>query len=713
MRGQGSNCTPIKQTVLLDEMDPRLGQTSPLATPSSVSTQEEEYRTGNLRPQNSNARIDRLEDLLESTSNNMSILASTVSELREEITRGRSMPHDASPAKKRRVDSDGPVFIGEQIQSLIENTVLGIPSKLVKQPQNSEGFRSVALQFLRLLPGPQQSKLLVDYYFDNVDWITRVLHPERTQISFQRLAMVSPEDTAMQCHPPVLCCYLIVVVLGLHFATPGVLQAIGMSESQAQVLCDSIYEGCYKLLLFSDIIGSGELEHLSCIILMSIYQHDRKKYSRDHWVFLGMAIKVAQGLGCHMLDDKSVVSTHSRFSLPTEREVGRRIYWNLIWLDWSHASSNGGMYSIHPSQSHTALPSNCAFNGSQLVPKSPEEYTTSLYLIFSCRYVEILRNIIDDSNKAGGPLGREHVEKYTALYNEIRSSTPSCLSYRAEDITSKFSKDHDKSRLMESITLELMYHNRLLRLNRTFQLAGYQDDRWKFARIASVNAAQSIVLILKDISEKTPAVLKYWLTSLYVLGAATTLVIELCCSTDATSNLAFCREYIKSAIELLDSVGSSSQAAKISQRVLSELLSAEHKVREVFSQTENMNKMAEAAKGPAKSQMKDIFYDILGKALRGQAQEDFVPKNSQPSFKTPSSLVGSFFPDNNWNADTDYFTNSLSSIQRDKFQEEVLSSQEVGINRNVDPSMPGTAVPDFEDPLFRVLAWTFNTEDLT
>lgn len=658
------------------------------------------------------SRIDRIESLIGQTASNVSHLTSTVADLSHSFAAKGERPQNPSHLKKRKVDADAPELMGEQIQSFIENAVMGFRKKPGNRPSmyNSTVSRDTAERYLTLVPGDQHAiKLLVDFYFENVDWMSRVFHPERSYSFFLNLRSLSPSEIASQCRPSSICCYLMVIVLSLHFATQDILHALNFTEASAHSLCDRILEGCYELLFVSDFVGSGELEHLACFVLMTIYLHDRKGYSRDQWVLLGTAIRVAQRLGCHRLDDKnSLTALHPRFARPVERELGRRIYWNLIWHDWSHSSANYGVYSIHPTQSRTDLPTNAIISGSEVIPKSLEEYTPALFLIFSARYVDAFRQTVDECNQNGGIIEREHIEIYTDLFNKIRGSVPDCLKYKEYGLDHAQQTASERSRLMESVTLELMYHNRLLRLNRTFQLAGYQDDRWRFARLVSVNAAQRIILILEKVSERLPIILNFWLISLYILGASTTLLIELCCSTDATSNLGFCREYIKVGVRLLQSVSKSSEAAKCSLLVVNELLSAESKIRELFSQTENVNKMAEAARVPEVSAMKSLFYDILGKALRDQAQGEVgFTGDQQHAFRDAVALADSVLPDF-WNESAD----NVASYSHEKVQNGVLEPEEATSVAQAQSENPIPELQESDDALFRVLAWTFGAEDI-
>lgn len=112
-------------------------------------------------------------------------------------------------------------------------------------------------------------------------------------------------------------------------------------------------------------------------IELIIIQNNRDR-GEAAWALLGAAIKVslqfgtpdrargseliyqmAQGLGLSRLGAESTSSGQAksspmwtgRWESVIEREVGRRIWWNLVFLDWALSPSYNFSCSIHPDQS--------------------------------------------------------------------------------------------------------------------------------------------------------------------------------------------------------------------------------------------------------------------------------------------------------------------------------------------------------------------------
>lgn len=76
-----------------------------------------------------------------------------------------------------------------------------------------------------------------------------------------------------------------------------------------------------------------------------------------------LSLQMAQGLGLSRLgaeqqsvEGKPLPMWTGRWESLIQREVGRRIWWNLVFLDWALAPSYNFSCSIHPDQSRSRLP---------------------------------------------------------------------------------------------------------------------------------------------------------------------------------------------------------------------------------------------------------------------------------------------------------------------------------------------------------------------
>ncbi|EST09188.1 hypothetical protein PSEUBRA_001139 [Kalmanozyma brasiliensis GHG001] len=519
------------------------------------------------------------------------------------------------------------VPVGQDIQDLFEDAAMGRKLKLKSLPfgavdaamdgevkdsetdeehvldqRSADSPADVAFRFAQFLP--PNTDILLDFYFAQVDWTTRVLPPE-SPTDFLELSQMKPEQLATSSVPSALvCCYFVVIAIALHFSEATLLEKVGISKREASRLADTLCTGSQQLLWSSNFLQSQQLEHLACICLLGVYQHNRKEQSDGQWALLGSAIKVAQNIGLARLDHGGAPHKPSA-SMRTEarRELGRRIWWNLTWLDWSHSVAHFGVYSVHPLQNRTNLPANVEIHKDSLTLHSPDVYTHSSAITMRMRYVTIYREIVDVSNERP-TLSRAQIHRFVSKLNEVHDSTPACLRY-APDRT--FEKP---DQAMESVMLELMYLNRILRLHRIHQLSGFTDDEWRFARKACLSSASCIIRIL---SLQDSVIHKFWLSTFYLLGAAMALVMELCCARQQDLDATSIRASLSTAVSLLSKAGPGSEAARNSRRILKELLSAENRIRAAFARLGGLERIAEERLDT--SGTKDVFLDVLQKVF--------------------------------------------------------------------------------------------------
>ncbi|SPC67670.1 uncharacterized protein UHOD_11795 [Ustilago sp. UG-2017b] len=523
---------------------------------------------------------------------------------------------DDGPDALDRVEAKQPLPVGHDIQDLFEDAAMGHKLKLNSLPlgvqaqhgqsetddeemleqRSADSSADVALRYARLLPA--NTSALVEFYFAHVDWTTRVLSPQSCS-QFLQLCQMQPEQiAALPLSSAMVCCYFVVLALALHFSPSDLLEQVAISKQQASRLADTLCTGSQQLLCSSNFLQSQQLEHLACICLLGVYQHNRKEQADGQWALLGSAIKLAQNLGLARLDDgekhSACISTEAR------RELGRRIWWNLVWLDWSHAAAHLGVYSIHPLHNRTKLPANVEIDRDSVTLRPADVYTHSSAIGMRMRYVTIYREIVDVSNQRP-ILSRAHIQRFVSKLNEVHDSTPACLRYSPGRTLDKPDQG------MESVMLELMYLSRILGLHRVHQLAGFTDGTWRFARKACLSSASCIVRILA--LQEQSVIHQFWLVTFYLLGAAMALVMELCCAQQEDLEATSVNASLSTAISLLSNAAPASEAARNSGRMLTELLSAQDKIRQAFARLAGLQRIAHHKLDT--SGTKDILLDVL------------------------------------------------------------------------------------------------------
>jgi hypothetical protein len=252
----------------------------------------------------------------------------------------------------------------------------------------------VAYRFLRLAPSGETARTIVEYYFNRLEWYTKCLHRPTYMKDLEQLLELDVESAARSIRPSFLSVHLMVLCLAIHLASGEEVLRWGIDMPGAMQLCDALFAGSQQLLWASDFIGTHTLEHLQAVALISVYAYNVDEQADAAFALVGASIKIAQNLCLNRLDDarfmekeraKNRIACGGNESAGQqtilERELGKRVWWYLVWLDWSHALSHGGSYSINPSHNKTNLPANIEdedLEGAEILQAKPlEEYTVS------------------------------------------------------------------------------------------------------------------------------------------------------------------------------------------------------------------------------------------------------------------------------------------------------------------------------------------------
>ncbi len=162
-----------------------------------------------------------------------------------------------------------------------------------------------------------------------------------------------------------------------------------------------------------DFMANHTIEHLQSLVLIGIFLNNRDRADAA-WSLLGATIKMAQNMGLSRLGSEGEATPDSpapNWKAPWQslikRETGRRLWWNLVFLDWSLAPSYNYASSIQPDQIKTALPANVndedVVEGQPLIAKPLSERTGMSYHLARLRFAEISQRQIWQANASPHP----------------------------------------------------------------------------------------------------------------------------------------------------------------------------------------------------------------------------------------------------------------------------------------------------------------------
>ncbi|KAF5379255.1 hypothetical protein D9757_010680 [Collybiopsis confluens] len=447
-------------------------------------------------------------------------------------------------------------------------------------------------RLVSILPNQTQCAILIQFYFERLEWYSKVLHApsflsDANQLINQvSMAMNVDWDPSILAHisVPYLSVYFMVLCLSLHLIEPEICRRLNVGPGDALELSKKMYSAAQACFHVSDFMGNHSLEALQCLILMGVYQQNLDE-ADSHWALLGSAIKMAQNLGISRLGSESITKTYSGiWNSVVKREVARRIWWSLIFNDWSHAAAHNGAYSVHPSQNHTAFPANVndddLVDGFPLKERPITEYTEMTLSLTRFRFVEIYREIVDNMQ---APTGYEFVTEMDAKLRKMQEEIPRFFQEGDSTGCSPYAtggsyQPVDGVKRLELTLCLVMAETRRLRLHRPYLFKGYKDRRYAKSREQCINSARTVLNLLKSNNEQSAVLLKWWMILFYGFAAASAVVlfIDLChYKADEGPDLEQRRTELREALDLFKAVEHISTVSRNAIALLEGLMGVE------------------------------------------------------------------------------------------------------------------------------------------
>ncbi|ORY35307.1 fungal-specific transcription factor domain-domain-containing protein [Naematelia encephala] len=528
-------------------------------------------------------RVTRLQVDLDSVSHLSSSVQANHDPISDSInTQPRLLQTSTGADKADSSSSFSPVRAEDDSVALVlEDFAMGHSGNL-ERAGKQQGPRMSALlaqavgKAVSILPDANRSMLLVTSFFTHVDWTTKVLHAPSYLDEFNQFAALPKDQAAMAVRPEWLSVHLIVICLSLHLLDESERQKLGLRSDQWQEIAKGLFLASREVLFASDFLSYHTLDHLQCIVLQGGYQYDTENSHDSHWAMIGSAVKIAQNLGLHRLGSEDLASKTawpSPWKSPLRREIGRRVWWNIVYLDWSHALSHGTTYCVHPNHSNTAFPSNVDdidMTPQTVKPSQPLSiYTSSTFTIFRLQFLSLYREHIDHLI-SHQPASYEFIKQMDSRLVALRDSLPPYFSDNVEAL--RLSAICNSSCVVsESIAIRIIAANRLLRLHRPYLTLGYHDPRYRQSTEQCVLSAQTILGLCETARVAAPTVLNYWLILFYAFAAAIVIFIRLCNNEQDDKRQS--RQLLHRVVETLRGAQEFSAAARNAISILENLLS--------------------------------------------------------------------------------------------------------------------------------------------
>ncbi|KAK4057888.1 hypothetical protein OIO90_001107 [Microbotryomycetes sp. JL221] len=431
---------------------------------------------------------------------------------------------------------------------------------------------------------------LINIYFSRLEWYTKCLHVPSVRDEAERMLTLPSAAQAFEARPSFMCILQLIQCIALHLIEPAEQAALGLQDQECSYLAYTLYSTATSALWTSDWLRRPELEWLQAVILMGVYAYNSETDADHHWSLLGSAIKAAQNLGLSRLgaesQDKHWPLAWSSFK---RREIGRRVWYGLVVLDWSHAQAHNGAYSVHTSQNHSVAPHNV--NDSDLTDDGPfvdrpmSEYTDTSMTKLKIQCVDLYRQFVDHLN-LNQPAQYPFIIEMDAQICRLIDTFPQHFT----DVSSvgKGEGLTDMVKLKECLLIRITAANRHLRLHRPYLIRGYTDERFAASKERCVNSARAVLALLKIARQRCPELTRLWIVLFYSFVASVVIFIDL---TRRPNNAT--RQALHEALTAFRYAESNSAAARNAASLLTGLLAAEQEIRD------EMTTVAGSSQGPA------------------------------------------------------------------------------------------------------------------
>ncbi|KAF8600482.1 hypothetical protein BDV93DRAFT_262948 [Ceratobasidium sp. AG-I] len=473
--------------------------------------------------------------------------------------------HDGPDAKHDRQNNQGPqVFISLSMS----NDIKGQTDLLASVLDKSE----VALEN-GAVPDRTTCDLIIDHYFKRVAWNHNLIYPEAFFESYYAFFNTSLANQ----RAPFVALLLVVLCLGLGNMSPerAIRERICKDVAHWKHRCWALWLGCQRALGACNLARVKELEVVQTLIMLVYCNQSLNDNGWEHSApFIGLGVRIAHSMGLSKLG--SEVDGQIPPQGLRERELKRRVWWNLVFLDWYLSPFCGHTYLVHPSQCNTGLPANADWDelqdGKVFEPRGRKQWSGTAFLIAKSEVAKSVRELSDHIN-AGQMLTYEFMLAYEQRFNERLELIATALIRRDHIL------EQNEQVSWERIMFTFGLNNRAIRLHRRYMLRGYVVLEFRGSTETCISAAKTILHAFQEAQSTDFPGTTWWVVCMHSFAAAVILLMDQFYAKTAIggelptpAEMETRRRQIHQAIQLLLVIGEVTDLARRGAHVLGVLL---------------------------------------------------------------------------------------------------------------------------------------------
>ncbi|CCF54242.1 hypothetical protein NDA14_006344 [Ustilago hordei] len=440
------------------------------------------------------------------------------------------------------------------------------------------------------LPSKQMAYQLIEVYESRVRYLSgHVVHIPCLKREMEAFyAMDSVEKRARVVNhvdPGWLAMFLTVLALGLRFypckPKDEWQPANHLFDGKTIHAWHSAAKTC---LVLSNFLNSTSMSVIQAILLLYLFTSvsgancgGETDSGSTNITLLRIAITNAQEMGLHRLGD---LDKQPRAGEPSStiirREIAKRIWWALVFRDWSAAGTGCSKdYIIRTEHFNTPLPGN--YNDDDLMmtpllaPRPREEFTEMSYVLSNLEFGMVVKEDVDvrfrrelhaATNGGDRRLACAEAQRLDILYRGVLENAPSFFKVGSE-IGRVTCIEVQRWLLQQAV------FSKLLRIHRP-NLSSRKESRTN-----CVLLARSILDMQKKIRSRCTVIDRLWVNLMQSFSAAIVLALHLLHTRPTADHRVSVRSEITEAIRALKQVDGNDCAAKKCIRVIEALLEEE------------------------------------------------------------------------------------------------------------------------------------------
>lgn len=519
---------------------------------------------------------------------------------------------------------------------------------------------AVIRAIIRTLPRRQLMAQLVSVFADRVNFLTgNIVHMpsfRRDVEAFYALETVERQARAVNnVDVGWLAVLLLTITLALRFYPCNPPQDWDSVSHLFDGRSIHLYASAARTALVLARYQSSQSLSVLQAILLSHLSDSHAGYKVNE-TMLRIGITNAQSMGLHRLGDAgSEPRAGEATSVAIRRELAKRIWYQLLFKDWSYSSCSSGVYNIQESQFNTPLPSNYNDEDLEQTPLPPprprEEHSDMSYSLESIKVVKVMkmqtdmknaqRKELDEQRASTGETARPTAKRtcqdaavLDAAYREILDKLPVHFSVGSDCGT-------DTNIEIQRWLIQQVVFHQLLKLHRP-ALSSKPN-----ARTSCVALARSILDTQKKLRGRCTVVDRLLCNLTQSYTAAIVLLLDLLQNGSAQppGMRLVIRSEVAEALRALNHVNETTNSVEAGIRVIEALL-AEEEARWVARQSEANSNGSQRTSSTAKPK------DMLNLALRiSQAV-----KGDEPVVDTLAASASDAATNNNGSSSFDWPT---------------------------------------------------------